>query len=359
MDISNKPDQSDNKPSHFMNIWGPNETRLSALIAQTILLSPKFRRFIADELNIGNDSIDITYIKTEHSFKNKKDKIDILIECSDGLLIGIENKIWAPLQGDNQLIRYDKLLNQESNGHYRLVFLAPSTYKLPDNSIPKNPMTRIDYRQISNWIVRERLESGFEAKYYEQLRLYLDALELENYPFTRQEISDLKEGKPAVVKKLRWIVDSIKPDKDILNYSTISGYDSYRLEVSKFPVLVGFRYKYKPDKYWFREPLLHNEPECLIYIYDDWKGSERDEMNRRVARVADRFNKNALKHKAVFHEIEKKNECRLSIRKSLLDFEGKEISEIVLWFEENLNLLKKAIEEVINDETQDSQRPIL
>jgi hypothetical protein len=358
MDISNKPDQSDNKPSHFMNIWGRNETRLSALIAQTILLSQKFRRFIACELHMGNKSFEITSIKTEHYFEDKKEeqknKIDVLIKCPDGLLIGIENKKWALLQGYDQLIRYDKLLNEESNGHYRLVFLAPSTYKLPDNSRPKNPknpMTRIDYKKISNWIVNESFYSKFEKDYVEQFRLYLDALELENHPFTRQEISDLKEGKPAAVKKLSWIVDSIKPDKARFNQSADLGYCSYRLEVSRFPVLVGFRYKYKPDNYWFREPLLHNEPECLIYIYDDWKGSERDEMNQRVARVADKFNKNVLKHKAVFHDIEKKNECRLSIRKPLLDFEGKEISEIVLWFEENLNLLKKGIEEVINDET--------
>ncbi len=351
MGISNKPDQLDKKPSDFINIWRRNETRLSALIAQTILLSPNFRRFIAGKLNIENKSFKITSIHTEHSFENnKEEKIDILIKCSDGLLIGIENKIWASLQGDDQLIRYDKLLNEESKGHYRLVLLAPSSYKLPYSSEPKNTMKRIDYRQICNWIASESFESGFEENYFKQLRLYLNDLRLEIKPFTRQEIKALKEKNPDAINKLIWIISSIKPETANLNHSAVSGYSLYGLDICSFPVYVGFRYSSYTD--WFREELLQSQPECLIYIQDNWND---DEFNRRIGQVY-----NELKHQAEQpHDRKKKRECRLSIRKSLLDFEGKEISEIVLWFEENLNLLKKAIEKVTNDDIQDSKSSIL
>ena len=46
-----------------------------------------------------------------------------------------------------------------------------------------------------------------------------------------------------------------------------------------------------------------------------------------------------------FYTRNQNGECRLSIRKSLMEFEGKEVETILQWFRVNFNLLKNAIEE--------------
>lgn len=345
MDISNKPDQPDNKLSHFINIWGTKETRCSALMAQTIVLSRKFREFIADILRIEHEQFILNTIQTEYSFlAPNRNRVDILIQCWNGLFIGIENKKWAGLQGNDQLFRYEKSLKEKSKDCYKLVFLAPSTYKLEESWKPKN-LIELPYKTIYNWIDKpQSFDSDFEKHYFDELRLYFDDLELEMRPFTARQIDSLKETNADAIKKLNWLLKTMKFADSEKNQGH-GGYTSDKIYIKSLPVLVGFRYS--SDTGWFREELLQSQPECLIYIYDEWNDIEQQDRNRHVKDIYDSLNG---KIDCIgFHPRNKNGECRLSIRKSLMDFEGKEVETILQWFRINFSLLKKAIEENVRE----------
>lgn len=340
MDISDKSDQPYNKPSHFMNIWGTKETRCSALIAQTIVLSRKFQEFIADILRIEHEQFILKSIQTEYSFPDLNcNRLDILIQCSNGLLIGIENKKWAGLQGNDQLFRYEKSLKEKSKDCHKLVFLAPSTYKLEESWKPEN-LIELCYKTIYNWIDKpQNFDSDFEKRYFDELRLYFDDLELEMRPFTARQIDSLKETNADAIKKLNWLLNTMKfADR---NKNQGHGYTSYKIYIKGLPVAVGFRYL--SDTWWFKEPLLKCKPECLIYIYDEWNDIEQQDKNRRVKDIYDFLNGKVDCIR--FYTRNQNGECRLSIRKSLMEFEGKEVETILQWFRVNFNLLKNAIEE--------------
>ena len=63
-------------------------------------------------------------------------------------MAGIENKKWAPLQ-DGQLHKYTEAMRKDKKD-YRLVFLSPSTYTLPESEKPEHLLT-LKYKKIIDW----------------------------------------------------------------------------------------------------------------------------------------------------------------------------------------------------------------
>lgn len=327
---------------YFADIWGTKETRCSALIAQTIILSEKFREFIANQLDISKDELSIQKIKTEHSFGNDNGRIDIYLRCSNGLLVGIENKKWHFLHND-QLIGYYHALKKECN-NFRLVFLVPSLYRRLSEHEKPNGLIRINYKDIIIWLENQNFQESFEKKYFENLSSYLHALEIEMKPLNTKDIDCLINWN-TVDSKLHAILSIVRQSSKGSKILRSSGHIYYIIKNYKFPIYVGFRYS---KLGFYDDELLNDKPECLIYIYDDWDNPEEIEKNHIVKTIHD-----TITHKyqnidtqMKFYPRKIKNECRLSIRKSIADFDGKELEEIVKWFNENLDILRQSVAEI-------------
>jgi len=322
---------------YFADIWGTKETRCSALIAQSIILSNRFREFIANRIAVPSENFSIDKIQTEYVLSGEE-RIDIYIACSGGLIVGIENKKWASFQ-EYQLKRYTDALKERSST-YKLIFLAPSRYHLSKDHTP-HELVRINYQDIYRWIKEQSFETSFEENYFYQLLMYLDELEVEMKPLNFQEINSLLHHNSAL-DKLRKILIDIKGDSKGIENPSSSGYTLYGIFDYGVPIYIGFRYS---TNWYYSDNLLNNGPECLIYVKDLWDEAEQVEKNQFVNTIHSYLKDKVTDQTTVvrYYTRKTKNECRLSIRKSLFDFDGKEQDEISKWFNEHLELLKQAI----------------
>ena len=328
--------------SYFTDIWGSKETRYSRLFAQTIILSEPFRGFIGKKINVQKHSLsEIIEIVPEKVFDDNNRQIDIYLKTNDGLVIGIENKKWAGLQG-KQLIDYDQSLRNISNNNYRLIFLSPSTYYIKREDEPDG-LIKLSYKEVIQWIKdnQANFHSQFEINYFDQLKNYMEDLEMK--PFSGDDIQLLRHSNKIydLQKRLRAIVDVIRENHGIEDRPGGDGFILTYEERNNFKYYFGFRVG---TNWYYKSDLLNDSPECLIYIKDDWDDSEQLEMNERVKKIYNKLEAALLDRKSgklCYYERKQKDECRMSLRKSLSDFQDADVDEIIKWFKDNISILEK------------------
>jgi len=332
--------------NHFSNIWGDKETRFSAIIAQTLLVSKRFREFLSKKIWLDEKTFEIEYINTEEQFN--EDRIDIYIRTIDEVIIGIENKKWAVFQ-PNQLRKYDGYLKRKvkKSSKYRLIFLAPSSYKLLEDMKPENLIT-IRYKEIIDWIDKESssFDNDFENNYFENLKAYLGVLEMKE--IDEKEIASLTYVREymSIINKVKKILSDIKETK--LGFEELQdGYYLTRIHVQL--LYAGIRFD---DRWYYGDDFNENEPEFIVYIKDNWSDDEQEIYNQKIESIYNNIQNHITPNDFIrLYPRNKKNKARLVIKRSIKDFKDKDISEVSNWFRNNINLLESNLKEheIINE----------
>jgi hypothetical protein len=307
----------------FEKIWGFQERRYSAVIAQSLGLSKCYRDFLEYKLDFSR-SPGITSIETEKPLGNGQ--IDILVEYDDGFVVGIENKKWAGLQ-HQQLHRYTQALKKEHQGNFKLVLLAPSSYKIQEMEKPQGLFT-ISYKEIIEWIQEAKIENEIEAAYLQFLMSYIEVLEMK--PFDAKEVTSLLYYSTCL-QKLEVTLEGLRKESDGRIENSAGNYKLFLRPMKDFQVYIGVRFG---RKWYFNADLLNDLPECVVYIKDIWSDREQQDYNKRLECVYLKLKADSKfeDERIDFYPRKKSIECRLVIRRSLQDFESKNISDIVSWF---------------------------
>lgn len=326
----------------FSKVWGVKETRYSGIIGQTFGLSASFNSFFQERLGIQDKAIEIVSVETEKSL-GELGQIDIFLNYDNGLVVGMENKKWAGLR-PQQLIRYDEALKIESKDNYKLVFLAPSTYSLRDNEKP-DFLIIIRYKEIIDWINSLAVKDDFESNYLQYLLKYIEVLEMS--PLNEGEIRSLLYYAKSI-KKLDAILSDLREE----NEGTIENNANYKLfyrNIDNILTYTGFRFG---TDWYYNDALINNLPECIIYIKDIWSDNkEKTVQNEKIKTIYEILRGDTDLNTIIlnyYEPVSKKDECRVAIRTSLSDFEGKDISEIINWFRVMFEKLKEANNKIMN-----------
>ena len=262
----------------------------------------------------------------------------------------IENKKWAGLQ-PSQLIRYHESIRHRNSGNHRLVFLGPSNYKLPDSEKPEG-LVVISYKDLIKWIDEEYVETdSCEREYLEHLKSYFEAVEMK--PFSKDEVQSLVYFSGAE-KKMMEVVRQLSDDFGTLKkpQPAKGNFLLGHLSRDNFSMYYGIRYG---SEWYFKEPLLENSPELIVYLKDTWDDVDQEKYNLKLNYIYNNIPKDP-KHFRIDHYPRKgKDECRLAIRKPLIDFEGKDISEILKWFRSMIVLLLQNLEGTTNSIVNEPQ----
>ncbi len=328
----------------FSKIWRDEEKKYSSIIAQTLGLSKCFRDFFENSIGVKNAGSEITTIETEKDWSDFG-QIDVFIKYDNDMVVAIENKKQKGLQ-PRQLHRYDEALKNES-GNYKLVFLTPSNYVVPDNQKPKGLITLI-YKEIIRWIKSTTINSEFENRYLQYLLPYIEPLEgvWEMSILENKEIESLLyvSSYQSCGKKLNFILNKLRKKDD----RAIEKNPNYKLlhrMIKDFPIYIGIRFG---TNWYYNAELLNNLPECLIYIKDIWWGKpEREDKNKLIQDIFDKLKADEdLKNEKIYFYPpgNRKEECRLAIKRLLQDFKDEHISKLIDWFS---NIIKK-LEDNIN-----------
>jgi hypothetical protein len=272
-------------------------------------------------------------------------------------VFGIENKKAAELQ-KNQLGRYQKFLSSLGLPNL-LVFLAPSSYELPDEEFRKldrQSFVPLTYREVIQWAeecLKESNLSEFERDYLIAFLEFIGELELK--PFTNEELAALamsRSYQDAVMKASK-IVAELARDKRPEKSTTLGFVLTRTNSFSGFslPIYTGIRFD---TEGYFNDPLLEGQPELLAYVKDDEIDSEKAaRTNGRLEEIANNTGwVEPLGARLEYFRRDRENQkqCRLAIRRKLGDFTSKDPAEIIDWLkrassqlEEVLSALKVAI----------------
>jgi hypothetical protein len=364
-------------PYLFSRIWGESEPKYSAVLAQTLALSARYRSLLllglAEQQQVDPSITDRlrsvakreAIIETEKNLGEGLDKIDIFVSFDSVLAIGIENKKTAGL-GKDQLLRYQDGLCKEGLPNL-LVFLSPSSYPLPMEELgrlDRQRFVRLDYGEVIR-LAKECLkasgQSGFEHDYFEAFLEFMGELEMK--PFSNEELTALAMNRSYqdAFGKARSIVAKLAGDDRPERNSTSSFWLTWTNRFPEFslPIYRGIRLD---NNWYFDEPLLGGKPEVLAYVKDDETNAQKAEKtNRRLKDAA--YNAgyidslgagyiDSLSAKVKYFERDPGNQkqCRLAIRRPLGDFADEDPEEIVGWLkdatarlEEVLRTLKEPI----------------
>jgi len=324
---------------NFNSFLGSSEASYSKVIAQTFILSGEFRKRLLEQMNRKHDNDiikqmtkeDVLNVVLEKNFDGNGERIDIFFELQNGLMIGIENKKWAMLQ-PKQLIRYQEAF-EKLNQNYILVFLAPKNYALPPSEKPRNlkkgVFIEIDYvelDEICRTIVLNTKEE-LETNYFVSLKNFIGDLIMQ--PLNLSEINSLINFSSAD-KKINQIMDDLEFEYGFeknanyrLGYKIINGQVCY----------YGFRFG---TQWYYKESLLNDQPELIFFIKDiEPDFSNATKSNEKISEFYKKHNvilKNQFLCEADYYQRKRANECRLVIRRSLADFENKDVSDVIQWF---------------------------
>jgi len=129
---------------NLFNFWYPQENKISEILA--FFLDPAqahgqgdvFLKIFIEQLRIDGFNYNTTHVivKCEHGSDNQR-RIDILLSFNnDEFGIAIENKLWAPDQGE-QLFDYSEFLNKKFKKNHILLYLTPDGREPSEKSISK------------------------------------------------------------------------------------------------------------------------------------------------------------------------------------------------------------------------------
>lgn len=337
---------------NFQNIYGNNEDAYSKIIAQTFMISDNFRKGLIELINTKHNdkkiadlsTADLCRVSLENSF-GPLGRLDILFELQNGLNIGIENKKWAALQ-EHQLKRYKSAF--EAIGQpYILIFLSPKNYSLGEGDRPQNlnkgVFVQINYGEIFSICQQILSESStdFEINYLTSLQNFLEGVTL--MPLNNLEIDSLKfyyTAKNKILNILKEVNKNKEYIEDTANYLLSSR------NINSNLCFYGFRFG---TGWYYNDALLNNNAEIIFYIKDVEANIE--EAKRKNLMLEQFYVKNMDKMESMFggsidyYVRKRKNECRLAIRRSLLDFEGKEIEEPIKWLSQVIQYMETALPE--------------
>lgn len=336
---------------NFDIFFGSSEESYSKIIAQTIVFSEKFRKsFIKlintkhdnkDIKNLLNNKIDINNIVLEYDFE-ALGRIDIFIELEDSLNIGIENKKWAKLQYD-QLKRYNDAL-EKKNTPYVLIFLSPENYYLNNSDKPinlsKGVFVEVNYKEILNICqhISNKTKNSLEKNYFNSLINFIKEVTME--PFNLDEIKSLTTFYKARRKMIN-ILNNIKRNDE--NIEETANYMLCRREINKFICYFGFRYG---TDWYYNVPLLNENAEMIIFVKDVEKDEKiAKENNERLKNINNKFIKEEV-YKGIdskYFERKTYNECRFAFRKSLKEYENKDVGSCIKWFQDIMGILEKEL----------------
>lgn len=319
-------------------IWGTGELAYSRVVAQTLALSKSFRLFVFEHLQQRVTRAEIDWSEVTQVIRSvpatvtekglgESGRIDILLDFGDEFTLGIENKAFGGLQ-QHQLKRYAKWLSSNRRRSL-LLFLAPSSFALPTTERPDCNFAAVDYRAFQQWI-KDHLKTvqiGFEHSYFTALWDYCGELEMK--PLTNNELNALAAYSSALSgeRKLQTILGSL----DGVATETRHGqYILTRLEKEGLPIYAGFRIG---NDWYYREPLLNNRPEAVVYVKDEEDDPARAKiLANRLQGLDGRKEWKPLAAEINFYPRKSGNECRFAIRRNLETLETREADEIVDWF---------------------------
>jgi hypothetical protein len=143
----------------FAGTWNDSESEYSIVLAQAGALSAQYRSlFLLEVAKLVDPAIGLqlkvaaeqkagTETKT---FSGALGRTDLLLRSDDFLLVGIENRKSADLEG-KRLLRYDEYLRLQCP-HPLLVFLTPSTNKILDEKAGNlDRFVVLNYEQLAGW----------------------------------------------------------------------------------------------------------------------------------------------------------------------------------------------------------------
>lgn len=234
-------------------------------------------------------------IDTKHSINicekriTENRRIDVYIELN-GLIIAIENKIWADDQ-QNQLKDYATFLEQKSKGNYLLLYLNPygsePTSKSIDlntkeNLIKQEKFKIISYKNdiinlINNWLIiceadnvtyflkefKKHLEIKFLGKNTLNMSKDLRIIIENNKREVQQLVKEYKDIENEVYNKLNLVgkeLDKINPELNSeINISKSGSFNWYNTRVYKYSV------SKNQNKVWIQ--LVKNEIDLVSCYY--------------------------------------------------------------------------------------------
>jgi len=137
------------------DFWCLDENKVSDILA--FFLNPEqthaqgniflkiFMQTVGLDIDCDKFSVEV---KTEHS-TNERRRIDIVILFNDGeYIVGVENKIYATTTDQyRQIEHYCEYLKSKSNDNFCLLYLAPITKVISEESLPKTQKERLEKRK--------------------------------------------------------------------------------------------------------------------------------------------------------------------------------------------------------------------
>jgi hypothetical protein len=325
--------------SPFGEVWGERESAYSGVLAQTLALSPSYRRlFLLRLAELAGASIRSPLIKAAaregavetESFMGDLGRMDLLVCFGEVLALGIENKIFAPLQED-QLVRYQHYLRNQ-NAHYFLIFIAPSAYKLSEEELRKLERERLlplSYKQLLDWTTEYLHQPGlveFERRYFTAFCEFIGELEMK--PLSNVDVSALLEHNTywSARKKVEEVIAKLG------NCEKHGGFALVWKGDDPFPLLAGVRYSDSDPRSYLHFPLLEGQPEAIAYVKDCEKDSTKaDHVNLHLEQCAKNGYIESLGARLEYFPRRKSEECRLALRTPLAHFVEKDPAKILDW----------------------------
>jgi len=335
----------------FSQIWRSAELAYSAVLAQTLALSPQFRglfinRISADVENPTSELAWATFTgdvqtRTEErhldEVSGRSGRIDVLLEFAGSSALGIENKTFAVL-GEDQLKRYSRWLQQEYKSSV-LVFVAPSKFTLNDADKPPCNFVSVTYRELQVLATDylSEVTNPFERSYFRAFSEYCGELEMK--PLTPDEVDALLKYRSALSaeKKLETILDSVEGVRETKH----GKYVLSRLDKGGLAIFAGFRIGID---WYYNDPLLNGRPEALVYVKDEEADQERGKLlTLRLSGLDEHteWKVPSISADVRFYPRKAGNECRFAIRRNLESFETSDGERIVAWFQAAIECLLK------------------
>jgi deoxyadenosine/deoxycytidine kinase len=328
----------------FKTVFGEGEDGYSKALSLTYMISAEFRKKFVALLNSKhqNEKIrelltsDVETVDLKHEF-NKGERIDLLITINSKhgrLELGIENKKTSGLQTE-QLQRYKEQL--EVRGKYVIVFLVPKKFLQDEKEKTVDLMNgvfiELNYNELHG-VIEELASSDntLEAKFFSDLHKYLTKIiSRKIYQSARRKIDEILRR------------TNVEGDRDI--ESDHHHHPNYRMvhrTIGHFDCNYGFRFC---NNLYYEAPLLNGEPEVIVYFKE--KQNEASRSNQYTDQVKRFYEKFREKLSAEFgcevdyYPRHSASECRLAIRRSLFNYKGRKLDEVVQWLKSTMDFIEK------------------
>ncbi len=329
--------------TEFRTVFGEGVEGYSKALSLTYMISAEFRDKFVKLLNSKhqNEKIaqwltaDVESVDLKHEF-NKGEQIDLLITINSKqgrLLLGIENKKTSGLQTE-QLQRYKEQL--EARGKYVLVFLAPKKFLSDEKEktidLVNGVFIELNYSELHQMIHElASSEHSMEAKFFADLHKHLSKIvHRKVYQSARKKIDE--------------ILRRTKTEGDTDIESDHSVHPNYRMverKIGGFDCNYGFRFC---NNMYYEAPLLNGEPEVIIYLKDKQTNAAQSiQYNQKVKLFYDKYRQKLMDEfdcEVNFYSPEQTRECRLSIRRSLFNYRGKKLDEVVNWLNATMHFIE-------------------